>query len=401
VFINAKSSAVNSVSQFATMTVTLFAVFTILVPAAFVNKIVFVFIFLLIAAFPFASKGTAEIKSLSPVIVLTIFLYGYAVSFLGDCDRVLGNQLMLSVAVLFLIYAVIWYRIDFDKVIKTAGIALCGFTVGSVLTMVLAPQSVFGEYITNYFVEYGLGAYGVREFGDDRSVMFHFGTAPFLFLPYCLFLMAFLETRHTRDLVAGLFILIVIVASTSRALVLGCVVATGYLWVRRLRPRQQAIALCVLLATGVLATYGLITRTAIFSLTEAGNSIKVGHAVSFLENLTVPRILLGDGLASYYFSIGRNAYLSHTEITLFDMFRYFGFPLTILLYAALFFPSLSGVSPSDSAASRVLIIIYFLISLTNPVLFNSYGLLIVVWYWAKQLPLNLADAPNVTHRVAA
>jgi hypothetical protein len=156
-----------------------------------------------------------------------------------------------------------------------------------------------------------------------------------------------------------------------------------------------------LLAAGVLVMYGLITRTAIFSLAEAGNSIKVGHALSFVENLTAPKILFGEGLASYYFSIGRNAYLSHTEITLFDMFRYLGFPLTIVLYLALFFPSRVQKASNAASTSSFLITIYFLISLTNPVLFNSYGLLIVVWYWTRQLPLDQPDASAVMPRMAA
>jgi hypothetical protein len=52
----------------------------------------------------------------------------------------------------------------------------------------------------------------------------------------------------------------------------------------------------------------------------------------------------------------------------------------------LLFPSLRhrGVDRGKLKAI-VIFVVYLLMALTNPVLFNSFGLMIVVWYWSRML----------------
>ena len=106
--------------------------------------------------------------------------------------------------------------------------------------------------------------------------------------------------------------------------------------------------------------------------------------------MTPVSLLFGEGLAATYFSSGYNALTAQTEITLLDMARYFGLPLTALLYAALLFPTPQGSSYHEENRSAVVIfLLYLSISMTNPVLFNSYGLLVVIWYWSRILAPRL------------
>jgi hypothetical protein len=102
--------------------------------------------------------------------------------------------------------------------------------------------------------------------------------------------------------------------------------------------------------------------------------------------MTSWRLLFGDGLASTYYTVGFQIRAAQTEITLLDMIRYFGLPLTALLYAALLFPSLRQRSIDRRKLKAIVIFaVYLLMSLTNPILFNSFGLMIVVWYWTRML----------------
>jgi hypothetical protein len=363
-------------------TLALFLLATMAVPAAFANKILYVGLFGLILVAPVAARGGVKIRTFAPLVAFTIFAYGYVLSFLFETDRVLANQLMLSVSLLLLIYLIDWYAIDFDWLIKLAGLFLCAFSLATIFSFVLFPS--LAADLQAFLVKYSMGAIGQRSsFTDNPLFTFRIGTAQFLFLPYCLFLSSLLRTRRIRDLLALLLIAFVIVLSTSRGLVLGCLLATGYIALTRLRPSSQVIGFSVGAFASIVAFDYLVSNTAIFSTTEFSNSVKIGHIVSFLEYMTPSRMLFGEGLAAFYFSSGFNLSTPQTEITLLDMVRYFGIPLTVVLYLALLFPSLRPESYSgEKGTSLFIFVVYLAISLTNPVLFNSYGLLIVVWYWS-------------------
>lgn len=381
----------------ASATLALFMLATMAVPAALANKILYVGLFGLILVAPVAARGRIGVRSFSPVVILTIFLYGYALSFLFETDRAFANQLMLSVALLLLVYFIDWYAIDFDRLIKLSGVFLCVFSIATIFTLVFFQNSAANVYLQEYFLQYGLGAIGQRRFSDSPFFTFRVGSATFLFLPYCLFFSSLLRTRRISDLLALLLIGFVIVLTTSRALILGCLLATGYLVLARLRPSGQVIGFCVGAFAAILAFDYVLSQTGIFSATEYSNSVKIGHIVSFFEYMTPWRMLFGEGLAAFYFSSGYNLSTAETEITLLDMVRFLGAPLTIVLYMALLFPSLRAESyGSEKSTSVFIFVVYLAISLTNPVLFNSYGLLVVVWYWSIILGTasNAAATPS-------
>ena len=155
------------------------------------------------------------------------------------------------------------------------------------------------------------------------------------------------------------------------------------------------LAICIPIVLIFIAY--LIDNTSVFSSGDSSNFVKIGHFESFLENINFTNFLFGEGLASIYFSKGRGAMLAQTEITPVDMLRYFGFILAPLLYFVIFFPvkKLASYLGSNSLYA-VLFLIYVLNSFTNPTMFNSYGLLVVLWYWSKILnQSNLILVSNI------
>lgn len=367
----------------------LFLLATVAVPAALINKVLFVLVFGFIAIAPFAARGKVKIRTLSPLIVLTVFAYGYALSYLFETDRDFANQLMLSVSLLTLVYMIDWYALEFDWLIKLAGLFLCIFSGVAFFALLFAQGSAVSNYLQEYFLEYSQGAFGRRSFFGSTFFNFRIGTAPFLFLPYCLFFKSFLRTGRIGNLLAILLIGFVIALTTSRALILMCMLAAAYMLAMKMRPSGRVIAFCAGAVAAVLVADYLITETDVFSATEQSNRVKVGHAVSFLEHMTPLRVLFGEGLAAFYFSSGFNASTAQTEISLLDMTRYLGLPLTLVLYGALLFPTLRPEAYRvDNSTPFVIFLMYLAISVTNPVLFNSYGLLVVNWYWASILRLD-------------
>jgi multisubunit Na+/H+ antiporter MnhB subunit len=338
------------------------------------------------AAAVLASRGGVRIRTLSPLVILSIFTYGYLHALGGLADPDLSNQLLLSIAVLFLFYLVDWYAVDLETLIKIAGLSLCAFTVFAVSTFALMPNSALSAYFTDYFLDYSLGAASERSFSDSKVFSFRIGSVAFLYLPFCLFFDSLLRRKRLRDLLAVLLIVIVAVISTSRALILGSLLSAMYLMSSRMPPSRQLVALCF----GALLSVGLVmyvtAGTTIFSLDEQSNSVKVGHAVSFFDQMTSWRMLFGDGLASTYYTLGFQIRAAQTEVTLLDMIRYFGLPLTVVLYASLLLPSLRHLSVDEGKLKAIVIfVVYLLMALTNPILFNSFGLVVVVWYWSRML----------------
>ena len=120
----------------------------------------------------------------------------------------------------------------------------------------------------------------------------------------------------------------------------------------------------------------------LFNSNESGNSIKLKSAGSFIEWANGFHLLYGNGLASYFYSSGRGYAVAQTEITVLDNIRYFGIFGALALYFYIFFPK-KGIKFKEFYIPFIIMLLYTLMSITNPVLFNSYGSLVVLWYWSS------------------
>ena len=115
---------------------------------------------------------------------------------------------------------------------------------------------------------------------------------------------------------------------------------------------------------------------------DKSTEVKIRHFQYFLGQLTIPKLIFGSGLGSEFYS-GYRIYMAITENTFLDLIRFFGLPLAILSYISLLFPQIKNIrfyfklSPFEF----YLMVIYLLISFTNPVLLNSYGIYVICWYW--------------------
>lgn len=365
-----------------------FVIFTLLFPSGEMNKVAFVFLMLLTAMVLVANPREFSVETVSPLVVASILVYGYWLSLYGDNEGPLAIQFLLSGAVLFLFFPVRWFSVNFDRVIVVAGVILCLFTLAAGVFLLAMPDTAMGELALRYFIEYSMGARGSRSFGEESAFMFHAGTAPFLFLPFGIVIRRVIDRFTFAGFLCVLLFLAAILATTSRALLLACIGLTAYLFARRMRPAVAAGFVLLGSFFALLALFLVGALSDLFSATETSNSIKIGHVVSYVDNLTLREIFLGNGLASIYFSSGQGQFLSHTEITPLDMMRYLGVPLTLFLYFLILRPTLRFVPTPESVFASVLMLIYCVISLTNPVLLNSYGLLVVVWYWTKVVSVS-------------
>jgi hypothetical protein len=376
------------VAKLVALLITLFFVATVCVPAAVLNKLLFGLIACLAIVRLVSRPVGTRLRTWSPLVILSVFLYGFLLSLVGNADLDLARQLLFSVPVLLLIYPILWYGVDVDRAIKVAGAALAVLSFVFLAALLASTTSTVAAGLLEVFTRYSLSAAGVRAILVSPIFMFHLGTSPFLVVPFALFAIDLRDRRSAVSAVALLLIGAAIVASTSRGLMLVCLAALALIALERMTNLMRAAFVLVTIPLAAAGVAALMARTNVFSASDVSNAIKIGHAISFVDNLSLAGVFFGEGLASFYYSSGLGQQVAQTEITLLDMLRYFGFLLAPVVVVALLCPSwrLSRyVGDKSRLLSVAFFVLYLLLSLTNPVLFNAAGLSIVVWYWWRVL----------------
>lgn len=351
---------------------------SLLFPVAIFNKL----IFFVIISFSVINYKHCKLKTTAPFVVFFIFTYGFIYSFFNTVNRELALQFFLSVLVLFLIYPIIRYKIDINKIAKVCGLLIVAYTSISFLVVVVFVDLPISSLYYDFFSNYSAGSNGLREFVEDRTLSFHIGTVPFLYLPFCLYTISFVENKKVINLLAMILLFVIIFISASRGLILSCLMALVVIIFFKSNLKSKIIFVTLSIPVIVVLISYLLTNTTVFDSGEESNSVKLGHYESFKEHLSFFNFFLGEGLASIYYSKGTQSLKAHTEITPLDMLRYFGFILTPILYLVIVFPTKKISSYIGyNLLYVVLFLIYVINSFTNPTMFNSYGLLLVLWYW--------------------
>jgi hypothetical protein len=360
----------------------LYVFFTLLFPTLIFNKILLVFI----AFFFFRAINSYIFLSFSPIYVFLIFAYGFFISFFNNVDKNLSIQFFLTTISLLIIYPILKYKIDFDKIVKLSGLFLAFYSFISFFIVVVYLDSPISGEFYNFFREYSSGSYGLREFTDEGLLSFHAGTAPFLFLSLVLYFESFAMKKTLFTFIAILLHIYIIFISGSRGTFFTTLLAL--LFIIFFNSSIKVKVGLVLLVIPIIFYFisFLLQNTEIFSSNEVSNNVKFGHLESFIESSNFSNLIIGNGLGAIYFTKGSGMYKAHTEITPIDMIRYLGIILTSLLYLVIIFPTKRIRSYlGDNLLYIIIFLIYIFNSITNPIMFNSYGLLVVLWYWNKIL----------------
>lgn len=360
-----------------------FMLTTVLAPATILNKVLFV-ILMLWTLHLLVRRHPPRPRLVIPAFAAVgIFLYGLLLSAPTENDHALAIQFFLATFVLLLIHFVEHFRIDMDSASETCGKFMVIVTAIYVL-LALNPGLPYASEIVLWFDEISLSASAERDYLDAPVLTLALGTVPFLFVPWCLVTVRLLQRFRLADFVWLLLYGTAILLSGARGVV---AVSLAFLAVASFWMTSPLTRLLLLLAAcvgiGTMAP-DLIALTSLFSSEEISNATKIGHFRSFIDTLDVPSAMFGNGLGSFYYSSGKGAPTQHTELTPIDLARYVGIPFAMTFYALLLLPRfLRPQLRSTRFLFGIAFLLYLVLSLTNPVLINSYGMLVVVWYWTK------------------
>ena len=376
--------------HFPTILFSLFAVATLLVPKAPMNKWLFVMLYVGFILDKISSRRPQLTLMPAFLIVFTIFVYGFTLSLVGNSEKEIVIQYFLSIFILPLVYYIERYNIDIERVVIFSGIILLIGT-GIFFMCSLWPTNPLSRIVLTIFESYSYAGIDFRvqkflnaEINKETTLKtYMLGTTPFLFLPWSIIVIRLIQSFRIIDVVLLFFFGWVILFSGSRALVAISVLFLLFVIQDSFSSYRRIL---VIVASGIflyVCINYLLNDTIMLSSSEGSNQGKIGHITSFINDLTWSSAFFGRGLACYYFSSGSGAFQSYTEITPMDMMRYFGIPLMILLYLCILFPSSRFASYAKNKNRVIAMIMYIFMSATNPVMFNSFGMLVVLYYWTK------------------
>ena len=233
----------------------------------------------------------------------------------------------------------------------------------------------------------------------DRGVLglgigsFYYKTVSVLVFPIAYHIRQFITASgKVMSLFRLLFFAAAVLCSDSRATTIGIFLlltffVTQHLW-SKFGAAPALLFLCIL--TALPAAYFV----AFFQPGEISNAAKLGHIRSYgdLFNDHPTYLIWGQGADAEFYTEGFHAKTTLTELTYFDLIRWFGIPISALILLAVCYPVL-GLWRQPDAVSYLAVpyVAYLWEAATNPLLVCSFGALIVCAMWGAALFRNSED----------
>lgn len=365
---------------------------SLILPPLFPKKIFFillVLVFILYAVYP---KRRFKILC-NPFLLIVFFCAYYLFGLTGVQDKQLANQYFFVILSLLLIIPIYKFDISIEESFIYCSIFLSIFILyisAQYFLSILGFELPLASFFITIFKNYELGFIGFRNFGSFNPPMLHFISSPVLFISFSLIFIQLIERVSLVKLLQFVLLFIAIALSGSRGLVLFSLISCVALYLVTASRIRKVIIFIFVGVMSMLALSALINNgVTLFDPSEKSNSVKLGHAISFIDIINGQMLMFGNGLASVYYSIGSQAYKAQTELMILDLIRYFGLLGAIFFYVTLLFP-LSITNSGKLNFHKVdinrfiIFFIYLFMASTNPILLNSFGVIVILWYWSSK-----------------
>lgn len=384
-----------SLKSFLSFFIFFFVFSSILFPPLAIKKFFFLALMTFMLAF-FCNRERMSVV-VNPYLIILIFFIGLLTSFFNNVtfDSELSSQLIFTLLTLLLIPVCVHFKVNFDHIVDTVGVILSFFMLYMSLDYfsILPFDLPFAKKLVAFFLDYELGFVGEREFGAFSLSMMHFRSAPVLLVVISLICYRLFRAYSSLDVFKFFLVLGAITFSGSRAILLFSLLSILMVFFMTFTLRVRLFLAAVSIPFLVFYLFNSEFLLALLDAKETSNSIKSQHISSFFFIADYQHFLLGDGLGAFYYTTGFNRFASQTEVTILDNIRYFGFVGTMLLYSFLLFPiyirkgcfKILSTFKGDNFFYASTFLLYVLMSWTNPILFNSFGMVIVLWYWSNVL----------------
>lgn len=349
-------------------------------PIVFINKILFALCIATACGYRIDKKNEAYTRTLATLCI--VMLYGTILAIF--CGVEVSNIIkpIFSILILLLIIPIRKLDIHVDNILYISVNALLFL---SIIYVICAYTSA--DPAANYFIillnEYAGNDIVVRNYIDGESLVTitPLGGAPVLFVGYCIAVQRLIKEWKPFTIALIAAYLVVLLLNGSRGIIACVLVYSIFCFRNKLK---KNIIYCAALALLMIFLALKILGTNLVSTEEESNLYKINLLASYFEQLDVLKFFFGSGIGNPFYNLQKNEFQSHSENNFLDMCRWVGVPLAILFYSKLICPT--GTNCLRGAIDLDVFVCYLLIcilSLSNPVLLNSNGYIITLWYWSK------------------
>lgn len=287
-----------------------------------------------------------------------------------------GIMLMRSYMLIILMIPLVCLKVDLFKILKN-WINLLSFVIYFLLFIY-----VFFDNIFNYLVEFGARngtmLLGVREFGQISVLELYYVTSPLICINVAHYAAKIFSYNNNIKLsiimlAYNSFALFISGTRSNIIIALFMPITVFFFYTKSLKFRL----FCILLSLAGLIFF--VSQSIFFSSDENSNFIKIGLLYEYFDIFTdIPTIVFGQGLGAYHFWISKNKFDFVTELTYFDIFRYYGIILGPLMLYYLFIPLNIKYRYYNERGIIVGYYFFLFICAFNPLFFSSIGMLFYI-----------------------
>jgi hypothetical protein len=338
-------------------------------------------------------------KIWAAILLFAVVLPGTAsiIGILGDTlsiDEPLF-QILKSGIVILLIPVVSSEGVDLTKHIIGWSFIIAVFILAAPVLLSFAPSLLFS-------VAYGLVlaqdlTITLRDIFGLGIGTFFYASTPVLLFPIAYYLRNLLDRRKTViSCILVVIFLAAVLCSGSRATIIGALLVVAALVFKKVKTKYglgvsfSILIIMLAFSVGYFANY--------FRSDEVSNAIKLGHIRSYIVEFDDhPTYLLwGQGTDTVFYDQSWQNKVLITELSYFDMIRWFGLPVTAVMLIALFYPAFALARRADAMSYLAIPYVAYLYGgATNPVLICWLGLMVVSATWGLVLMHRVRQTPTL------
>jgi hypothetical protein len=342
-----------------------------------------VFVLLSVASIPsILSRVQHSIEARRLLLYFSVFslvipVYGLLVGLIVQPEFELRGWFGYFAAHLYLMLALC----IMDRPALASSVLLAALNALAVLTIVLF---VYGklvgyEVLSAVGQKYEIFTYSERFYGRFRFHVVYYYTSPLLVLSLAYW--SFRVARRADWISAVMFsvtALALFLSGTRNNLIASVALPVICFFLCGRRRWVLAVVGMALLSTPFIQYGEVFSR--MFATTDASNSVKLGYLADYLQATdNLPHLFLGQGLGSFFYASPLQREVNVTELTYLEILRMYGIYIGTFVIAMIAYP-LTRLVVNRSRPDTWIFVgygFYLLISMLNPYIYSSNGMLII------------------------
>jgi len=320
---------------------------------------------------------------LSPIIVVLIYLYG---GVLGGINGFLDNNsigLIIGVLPFLGYYPIAASGLKVENALQVSGGAVSFYTVIKYLSDVQGITVPFLLNILDFMDKYSSISITEKLYFGEKTTYVSIGAAPILFVSLAIMLIDIFHKGRYLLIPLTALNLFAIVTSGSRALWFTSFAAIMFILNKKLRYTGLKLIFWFFCGIALNSFEGRYNITDLLSSSDFSNLVKISWVQSYFNNVKIEDLLFGGGIGVEIQNTVIGISAIQTEITLLEAIRMFGVLFGFLLFTVILLPSADIEKYRYKNDTIFIFFLYIIFSLTNPVLLNGIGALVVIWYWVE------------------